>query len=442
MSKQMTNAATIAAEFAALLFPMAICQTKFLYPFGICVLLFELSLGFFLCALRLRSSTTNIPTQSRGDGTSPENNCSSELATKPQLIPFLSAYRSSVSYLTFVAILAVDFHVFPRRFAKTETSGYGLMDLGAGSYVVAGGLVSLNARDPATKVKKSKFGANVRLSLVRLIPLTVLGFLRMATNKGIEYQEHASEYGTHWNFFFTLASIGLLSTLLGPNGLAAASSMRRFFPFFLLSAYQIALSRLGLQTFIEEAPRFCVSHQWPLCDVFAANREGLLGCVGYLGLFLIAEEIGRFCLWSCHEETKRQGKRLASCSVVLWLLHFVLTQVCGIPVSRRSTNFSFVIWIVAHNSSLLFLIWLSFYIAEAGACVVDPSPMFSAVNTHGLLVFLIANLMTGFVNITTNTLIASDAKAMLILVGYLLFVGGAALLLDWLVPTNEKQKSK
>ena len=31
----------------------------------------------------------------------------------------MTIYRSSLLYLTFVAILAVDFHVFPRRFAKT-----------------------------------------------------------------------------------------------------------------------------------------------------------------------------------------------------------------------------------------------------------------------------------------------------------------------------------
>jgi hypothetical protein len=43
--------------------------------------------------------------------------------------PFLSAYRAGLLVLTCLAILAVDFDVFPRRFAKVETYGTSLVSV-------------------------------------------------------------------------------------------------------------------------------------------------------------------------------------------------------------------------------------------------------------------------------------------------------------------------
>nr|XP_016499508.1 PREDICTED: uncharacterized protein LOC107818086 isoform X1 [Nicotiana tabacum] len=58
----------------------------------------------------------------------------------------ISAYRVSMNLLTCVCILAVDFKIFPRRYAKAETYGTGLMDIGVGSFIVANALVLRQAR--------------------------------------------------------------------------------------------------------------------------------------------------------------------------------------------------------------------------------------------------------------------------------------------------------
>jgi len=55
--------------------------------------------------------------------------------TYPPRVPFLSIARCYTLILSCIAILAVDFNVFPRRFAKAETFGQGLMDTGIEEYV-------------------------------------------------------------------------------------------------------------------------------------------------------------------------------------------------------------------------------------------------------------------------------------------------------------------
>ena len=60
--------------------------------------------------------------------------------------PFITSFRAYVNIAGAISILAVDFQVFPRRFAKAETYGTGLMDVGVGAYVISNAIVSAEAR--------------------------------------------------------------------------------------------------------------------------------------------------------------------------------------------------------------------------------------------------------------------------------------------------------
>ena len=60
--------------------------------------------------------------------------------------PFVTATRTYTNLFTAIAILAVDFSIYPRRFAKTETYGTGLMDIGVGFFMLVHGITAPEAR--------------------------------------------------------------------------------------------------------------------------------------------------------------------------------------------------------------------------------------------------------------------------------------------------------
>ena len=104
----------------------------------------------------------------------------------------LEIFRGQILIVTCICILAVDFSIFPRRYAKTENYGYSGMDLGVGLFAISHGMVSSEARNKQTNVKE--------LFLENII-LFLLGFIRLIVVKYFSYVEHVSEYGIHWNFF-------------------------------------------------------------------------------------------------------------------------------------------------------------------------------------------------------------------------------------------------
>eukprot|EP00814_Leptocylindrus_danicus_P020495 CAMPEP_0116045140 /NCGR_PEP_ID=MMETSP0321-20121206/27426_1 /TAXON_ID=163516 /ORGANISM="Leptocylindrus danicus var. danicus, Strain B650" /LENGTH=327 /DNA_ID=CAMNT_0003526387 /DNA_START=148 /DNA_END=1131 /DNA_ORIENTATION=+ len=305
-------------------------------------------------------------------------------------------------------------------------------------------------------------------SVLRSAPILILGIIRFLTTKGLEYQEHVSEYGVHWNFYFTLALLNICMPLLG-SCTRGMGWFRCGVVFLVMGVYQYLLTCRGLQAFIEDFPRsYSRESSMPsipvpvwLFDVYAANREGILGCIGYIALFLLSEDIATYCFWGSRLKSKAKdegknvqngvnetkmngnmpnieledGKRLTQCCMLFWTLYMSIDFLYDIPVSRRSTNATFIIWNLAHNLIIMLLVWCAFYLGSMGVCIGGlkksmSSPILNAVNRNGLVMFLIANLMTGIVNLSMNTLEANDNVSITILFGYLCAVGLIALLLD------------
>jgi phosphatidylinositol glycan class W len=418
----------VVIEFATLILPNLILQTSLLpYLVGPIVLLAAMTIISFIIP-------TNVV---RSSSTTSKSSSSSQTQINNKRPPFLTVHRAAVYIQTAIAILAVDFPIFPRRYCKTEVSGYGWMDLGAASFIIIAGWSSA-ATATANNATSSAVAA-LKRAVIKCTPLVILGIIRLITIKGVEYQEHVSEYGVHWNFFFTLCCVEGCMILWKFVKLTTTRQQKYWtdasLACQLLINYQLYLSLGGGQDFIENGSRYCGHNKW-LCNIYVANREGILGIIGYLGLRLMSESMARYCIWITTtkvvgEESKSlhslRHRRLFISSVFCWIVHFFLTFVLGVPNSRRSTNVSFIMWSLAQNTSTLCLI----HFVMTREYSSDPAPRISScINRFGLPVFFLSNILTGMVNLLVDTMHSSNEKALLVLSIYLGTVCGLALVLD------------
>ncbi|GJS53531.1 GWT1-like protein [Tanacetum coccineum] len=262
---------------------------------------------------------------------------------------YVSAYRVSMMLITCICILAVDFNIFPRRYAKTETYGTSLMDVGVGAFVFANSFVSRQARGISTM--------GLRSALSSTSPLLFLGFARLVSTTGVDYQVHVGEYGVHWNFFFTLAGVAVLTSVINvsPKYCGLVGSL-------VLLGYQVCLMS-GLNSYLLSAERGS--------DIISQNKEGIYSIFG--------EEI------------------LLQC------------------------NLTYVTLILAINLEILAILMLSDYIPGGKVSLLE-----QAINRNLLAFFIVANLLTGLVNLSMDTLFVSPLPALLILIIYCFIICAAA----------------
>ena len=233
--------------------------------------------------------------------------------------PFITNYRAGLNLATCICILAVDFQVFPRRFAKTETYGFSLMDVGVGSFVIANGLVG------TSQIPQIQF-------FTKTLPILLLGVGRLLAVKLSNYHEHITEYGLHWNFFFTLAFVKTISAVITQRyrPLTIAGS--------LLLVYELLL-KLGLESWIIS--------DYPRSNLLSANREGIFSLFGYLAIYYASLELGNYLKKprnSFGDWFRLLGDLCCLCALS-WIGLQLSQSIFGEP-SRRLANASFCIWMV------------------------------------------------------------------------------------------------
>ncbi|KAJ0952379.1 putative phosphatidylinositol anchor biosynthesis protein PIGW/GWT1 [Helianthus annuus] len=322
------------------------------------------------------------------------------------LSTYVSSYRVSMMLITCICILAVDFKIFPRRYAKTETYGTSVMDTGVGAFVFANSFVSRQARGVSTM--------GLRSALSSTSPLLVLGFARLVTTTGVDYQVHVGEYGVHWNFFFTLAGVAVLTSIVNvsPKYCGLVGSL-------VLIGYQVWLMN-GLNSYLLSAERGT--------DIISQNKEGIYSIFGYWGLHLIGVWLGNNVLFRKNANMRTNGsarKQIWILVIFFWCLTLILDRFVERP-SRRMCNVTYITLILATNLQMLGVITLSDYIPGGKLSLLE-----QAINRNLLAFFVVANLLTGLVNLSVNTLFVSPLTALIILIAYGFTVCAAAAFADY-----------
>jgi phosphatidylinositol glycan class W len=303
----------IVAEIVSFWIPMLLSQTIWFDPYGKVYLLLQILTGSLILVWHRRRKRHRRIASS-----------SSDCETLDCKRTSVSIYRGCLYVLTCLAILAVDFHVFPRTLMKTEEVGYSLMDLGAASFVVAAGWVSPRSRWFHLLYPKAEDDSS---SLHhrhgwRLVPILGMGLIRLFAHKQVEYPEHVTEYGVHWNFFFTMSFLTVYSTIMMGSSLSSVQTPPGLlFPLSMLVIYQWLLSAL-VQVWVEKSPRYwdgvrrgreddengsiaMMKMMMIGCwDWLAANREGILGCVD-MQLCMVSRNGSHIITFGTHRKLRR-----------------------------------------------------------------------------------------------------------------------------------------
>ncbi|EOY23971.1 GPI-anchored wall transfer protein isoform 5 [Theobroma cacao] len=288
----------------------------------------------------------------------------------------------------------------PKSF-RMSISSYrvAMMDLGVGSFVLVNSIVSRQARNVSSSMDWWK------AALKSTSPLLLLGFARLVSTMSVDYQVHVGEYGVHWNFFFTLAGVSILTSTVN-----VPSKYSGILGSVILVGYQSWLSS-GLNVYLLSNKRGM--------DIISRNKEGIFSIFGYWGMYLIGVQVGYYLFFGNHSSVMLRSNngtriRVWLLSILFWILTVLLDRHVE-RISRRMCNLPYVTWVLAQNLQLLAILMLSDYVPGSKMSALE-----KAFDRNLLASFLLANVLTGLVNLFVDTLFASSVSALLILISYAL----------------------
>jgi hypothetical protein len=218
---------------------------------------------------------------------------------------------------------------------------------------------------------------------------------------------------------------------------------------FVGSNYSIIISIVVIG--MHELMLFSVGQDWVLSNesrqnFLTANREGITSLLGFVALYFAGISLGqqmRNYKSSIQAYFYLIGKLTLIC-VLLWFATLLCENLFG--VSRRLANIGYITWVLAFSITMLVSL-VSIELLTLALNVVLQANMknkrdrplhftisyvpliLEAINYNGLLFFLLANLLTGLINICVQTLTVGVLQSLSIICGYIFLLCSVTVLL-------------
>ncbi|KAJ3445707.1 phosphatidylinositol-glycan biosynthesis class w protein [Anaeramoeba flamelloides] len=330
-----------------------------------------------------------------------------------KFIVFIGSFRGALVLCTAISILAVDFHFFPRKFAKTEDYGISHMDIGVGTFVMSNALVSQPVREYVSNMFSSTH-QNDEHQPKRIFANFDNRLTSITFNKVSELSRACLGIWCPLEFFcFTCLPKSLLFFNIPSRHTQIFWFIRRY-PF---SHLPNPLSKFGLA-------------EWILSDqrrnLFEANKDGACSLVGYLALFLIGSNLGYLILKNVRSKQK-SWKAFTLKLVATDILLFVCAALSHAYIqksSRKMVNCTYCLFVL--SNSILSIVCFSLIDSFT---VTPQHQLQSSFTKNQLPRFLFANLLTGLINICFETLYINNLLSAIILSIYMLLLTSSAQIL-------------
>ncbi|KAK4368758.1 hypothetical protein RND71_012550 [Anisodus tanguticus] len=207
--------------------------------------------------------------------------------------------------------------------------------------------------------------------------------------------------------FFTLSAVAILTSMIN-----LPPSYCGILGWFILVVYEVFLL-LGLNEYLLSNER---GH-----DIISQNKEGIFSIFGYWGLYLVCVQLGNYLFFGKPGDAVLRTNDWTRIRVWIFRLSTVFLDRHVERVSRRMCNLAYVTVTLAMNLQVFAVLTLADYVPG-----YKVAALMEVFDRNLLGSFLLANVLTGLVNLSLYTLSVSPFTALAILVGYAYILSIAA----------------